>query len=289
MRGRDTAVIAVDTHPWYAFYAPLTAMVWSARGWCPLVIFVGDEEVWDGDPRAQIVRDRCCDVPDSRIARVDAIDGFRSATWAQVVRLFAAEIESIDSSDYLLTSDADMWPLGDWVGGGRDDNKDLQIYYSNAHRTEPGARPHFPMCYLGARVSAWREIVGPSPEFTVVKAAGEARLDGPVHRIGGEEIPLDVWNLDETVFGEFMLNWPGYPSRCQLIERDMTKVGQKRLDRAGWVELDNLDGYADAHLPRPGSSAENWPRVRRLFDLATGEGEWADDYYEDLKKAMVGR
>lgn len=270
------AVIATNTNPAYAFYVPLTAAMWQAQGFTPLVLFVGTPVAWT-DKRAWLALNQCFDT-NAWVRFMGDFPGHRTATVAQVARLFA--FHAALPADYFLTSDVDMWPVGPWVGGAPEE-KAVQLYFSNAHAGDD--KVHFPMCYVGARGETWHEIMkcGDAHDLKSALALCSSRppLTAQVHKIGNEIIPLDTWNFDETYFGECLSKWPGYPSQCQFIPRDFAKAGERRLDRSGWREVDSLEGYADVHLPRPGYIDANWPSVRRVFGLVLPDKlAWADDY-----------
>lgn len=281
----DYAVISSDAYSNYSFYAPLTAAVWRARGYTPLLLLVGDEKRWNDDPRLRIIADKSAHAG-AVICFLGEHPQHRPATVAQLSRLYACALSStLTADDYLLTSDVDMWPLGSWVGGGRDPSKAFQLYYANAY---PDRTNKFPICYIGARVRSWLEVMLSRASFYQALNLCAARPATPenagiFHRIRDEDIPLDVWTFDETYFGECLSAWSGFPANCQMIDRDMRRDGERRLDRAGWVDISALNGYADAHLLRPGYSAENWSRVRRLFRLLFPDRlAWADAYHAAL-------
>lgn len=285
----DYAVISSNEYSHYSFYAPLTSAVWRARGYVPLLLLVGDENKWLTDPRLRIIRDKSIEAG-AKPCFLGGYSQYRGATVAQVSRLFACVFSATPlADDYLLTSDIDMWPLGPWVGGGRDASRAFHLYYANAYADT--GRVHFPICYIGAQVRYWTEVMVRNSSFAQALALCAARPVTPenaglVHQVDGDDIPLDVWTFDETYFGECLQSWSGFPDRCQMIQRDMRRPGERRLDRSAWVDLTALDGYADAHLLRPGYSAANWPRVRRLFQmLVPGRAAWAEDYHAALARA----
>ena len=269
----------------YGFYAPLTCAVWRARGYFPLLLLTEDAALWEGEPRGRLIREYCGAQGVYMSHSGGLLSG--SATRAQVSRLFAYQVPRLAPDDYLLTSDIDMWPIGPWVGGSRDAGKALQIYYANAY--EKTGRVHFPMCYLGATQKTWAEIMTAGPARDLDEAVklcrhrpGRPENAGLVHLVPGsrEAIPLDIWDFDESYFGECLRAWPGYPDACQLIPRDMRRPGERRIDRSAWSQPLSLEPYADAHLLRPGHDRAHWQALRALFIRLVPEfATFADEYY----------
>ncbi len=284
------AVLSSDKNALYSFFAPLTCAVWRARGYTPLLLHVGDEGTWVCDRFLRVVYEHCI-AAGAKVVFLGDHPGHRPATVAQVSRLFALQY-GVQPDDYLLTSDIDMWPVGEWVGGAIDETKLLQLYYANAHDDE--GRVHYPMCYIGACAAVWRVIMerGGAEHLDAALVLSAARPPSErygdvVHRVGNDNIPLDLWNFDETYFGECLAKWEGYPSRCQMIARDMERLGEKRIDRSAWEDVRSLAEYADAHLPRPGFTANQWPRVRRLFSMILpDQARWAGRYHDALTGAV---
>jgi len=275
------AVVSSDTFSHYAFYAPLTCAVLAARCWTPLLLLVGTKESWLEGGRNRLIYNKCLEAG-ARVCFLGDFPGHRAATVAQVSRLFAHAL--VEDDDYLITSDIDMWPVGDWVGGGRDSQKAFQLYFSNAHDE---GRVHFPMCYVGGTSSSWRAVLQGGEARDLAHALELCRTRPivlpNVHLVGTEEIPLDIWNFDETYFGECLSTWSGFPTNCQMISRDFAKHGERRLDRSSWKDVTSLDGYADVHLLRPGYAPANWARVRQVFSLALPDKlAWADAYHADI-------
>ena len=153
----NRAVISSDRNLDYVFFIPITSRFWVLRGYRPLVFLVGDAAEWIADPRLRLALERTRETG-AEIYFVPEIEGVRTSTVAQVSRIFAAAAPGVADDDYIIVGDADMLPLGPWVGGGRNPGKGLQIWYSNAY--DQSEYPHWPMCYVGAEARVWREVVG---------------------------------------------------------------------------------------------------------------------------------
>lgn len=265
-------VLASDTNENYAFYAPLTCAVWRAFGFEPIMFLVGD---WTTvRPAAQEA------LRSFKRVQVPAVEGLSTATVAQLVRIYACHVEGVQDDDFLLTSDVDMWPAGQWVGHVQSDLT-LHLYNGAAYRDQP--HPQYPMCYVGARAEAWRGIVGEGPLRTCLERAtkdfNEARATW-----APKDVAERTWDFDERYLGRLISQWQGGLTR--KIARDMSKPGERRLDRSHWMiptgsdGRANFDNYADVHLPRPGFG-KMWPSIMPVLSklLPKDQHDWARDYY----------
>lgn len=268
----NRAILSSDKNLDYAFFAPITSLLWVRMGYRPLVFLVGTVAEWIADPRLRLALEWSREVG-AEVHFVPEVEGMRTSTVAQIVRIFGAFASGIGKDDYLVTGDVDMFSLGSWIGGGIDPYKDLQIWYSNAY--DQSEYPHWPMCYIGAKAKTWWEIVGDGDLLDLLAAA-----------MGG--CPKDesgAWNWDERLLGGLIAKW-NRSERTQFIPRTFVE-GEWRIDRGDWdgamAELEkrgSLSGVADAHVLRPGFTAENWPRIRRLLEIALPSSQlaWVDQY-----------
>lgn len=272
----NRVVLSSDRNPDYAFFAPLSCLLWKRHGYKALLFIVGTAAEWRADPRLRASLERSREVG-AEIHFIPTFDGVRTSTVAQCVRMFGAAVP-LAEDDYLLTSDIDMFPLGPWVGGNRNPEKDLQIYYANAYHE---GVPHYPMCYIGATVKTWRNVVACDPgsyAFVIINALANVLKNAPKDTAG-------AWSYDEYVLSRLISQWTGFPDRVQLIDRTFVE-GEWRLDRSMpakiWAEVPALTGIADAHLPRPGFTDEGWAQIRPVLNLALPRElmSWCDDYRE---------
>lgn len=263
-------VLSSDLNSMYSFFAPLSTLLWTLRGYRPILFLVGTASKWHADAQARLALEHSREVG-AEIYFVPEVEGVRTSTVAQIVRCVASALRHVDDQDYLLTSDIDMFPLGPWVGGNRDTSRSFQIYFSNAY-SDP---VHWPISYLGGKAKAWREMMG-CERGQLEKALYQALEHAPKDEVG-------AWNWDEKYVSRKIADWREFPN-VQMIDRTFVK-GEWRLDRSGWDEGWNhlngsLDGVADAHLPRPGYD-ENWSRIRPILEcvLSPDRLKWADAYH----------
>jgi hypothetical protein len=267
------AVMGCDGNHQYVGALPLTCKVWNelnnARG---LVIMAGDKETLLRERKREIDWTRDAG---ARIFFTTIAPGFFSATTAQVGRLFAYLIPWIDeNADYLLTTDADMWPLSkDWFAKNKTSDK-VTLFYSNAYNGNK-----FPLCYVSAYARIWKEVMLKSCEpRTFMQALMDALVEMPPR--GAD--PLTEWCFDEQFFSAQIKKWPGFPSKVHMVER---RGGPPvdRIDRSKWPGNPDITRMVDAHLVRPAEKKYGQTRPI-LSQLMTPEAlAWCDAYVEGSK------
>jgi hypothetical protein len=254
------AVIGCDANEAYSFFLPMTATLWRRLGFTPLFILV-DQNAWM-TPTHQLELDYLCD---AHIAWAPPHTVERTATVAQVSRLFAANLPFIHANDQLITTDADTWPLGAWIGNA---SGELQLYNVNLYPLDPHwpAPAHFPMCYVAANASVWRELMGTAPFTVGLHAALNSCQAGKPPDVSPQ---MWTWTFDERLLSERVTSWLGFPQRCVFIPRNSSCFGEASINRYRFNVPKTLAAFADAHLPRPGF-ADAWPQLRALLALAVG-------------------
>jgi len=269
-------ILGCDTNLDYAFSLPIACLAWRKRGWLPTIIFAGDVADWMREPRLYLVASRCRELGAEAtwVGRFSEVS--RTSTVAQCSRLLGHLVPGIESGDDLITSDADMIPVGPWVGGRALEPGTFQSYYANAYAGE--GIPHWPICYLRAEASTWAEVMGGG---TLREALADLLSLAPSDSTG-------AWNFDEHEFGRRLVAWGGYATRARFVDRRFVE-GEWRIDRCGWNDAmgevsrrGSLQGVADAHIIRPGWTDENWPRLRWLLTLlfSSDQMAWVDEYRE---------
>lgn len=247
-------IFSTDANPNYAFYAPLTALMWEECGYRSTVLVVGACDAWWLDRLNEV----------ATIHRLPNVRGVSTAAMTQFSRLYGYLV--CDPSDWVLMGDVDAWPLSarpfSPVEGA------LLMYASSCIRGQPNDA--YPMGYIGMQASDWRAVMS-SPSESIEGAVALVRAG-----LSGED-PL--YNRDEAFVTARLKAWDGYPLKCTFVPRDGDPI-RGRIDRSAWPAIPHVDGMIDAHLIRPGFTDENWPRIRPLLEqrLTTAAMRWADDY-----------
>ncbi len=263
---RRIITLSVSENPTYAWFVPLCTLMWrEVAGFEVSCIFVGPVDPWLLE-RAREVGTRvyeagptCCSAP---IA-------------SQLIRLFTYTLPGVEAGDYLLSVDADAWPLArafDPSGAPLD-----LLYPDGCERAET---PYFPIGYIGATAGAWREFMGieaSTPEAALV----ELYRTDPLLVAGHTG-----WNYDETMVTRSLKAWARFPEARIKTRRGDPPID--RIDRAAWPERPTAGGAIDAHLIRPGWTEANWPRLRPLLAerLSAESMAWADRYHAESISAV---
>lgn len=280
--GTRRVVLSSDENEEYSFFAPLTCLLWVLRGYRPILLLVGEEAEWKADPRRWLAVERAREIG-AQTVFIGSYPGYRTATIAQVARLFAAALPDVAPADYLITSDVDMWTLGAWVDEVRDEARPVHLYCANAWPyMEQEVR--FPICYVGANASAWCSFMNINGGLREALAAVLAENASDC----GVDVSIKVaWYFDERLVGRRLAAWSRFAER-QEIPRDIQAFGQLRLDRSQWYAVESIAGFADAHLPRPGFIDENWHRIRPLLALSLSFDHlaWVDGYRDEWMKVQ---
>jgi len=150
----------------YAFYLPLTALAWERIGFKSFVILVGRRCEWDQDPALKLILSKLEDDRKAVVVFVEAASEHRVMI-GQTSRLFAANLDGFQGfleDDYLVTSDADLWPIRREHYVPRS-NHDLVLVHSECcgsfNVSWRGNRNYkmYPIGNIGADASTWRQIM----------------------------------------------------------------------------------------------------------------------------------
>lgn len=262
------AVIASDRNPFYAWFAPLTARLWRRLGFRARLFLVGTSDEWGREAWCRLVVTAAREAGAS-IVFIPRIEAYGNGTVAQLVRLFAAGF-GFEDDEFAYVADVDFWPLSRAFFCDRDFDRLLLLAANTS-----GIRWSMT---LGARARTWRELMATEP------GGGTAALHAALARwvVPGGSMREENWIADENLLAAQVLASPRLADAVQVIRSGEPPVD--RIDRLAWFTPTSLDGFVDAHLPRPGW--EHWPSLHALFALALpNELEWADGYQAAWQEA----
>lgn len=270
---RRVAALSVDANPVYAWFVPLCALMWRHVAGFETSVLVVDSPDRALDPRLER---RMAEA--GALVRRCGVPPTGAAAASQLVRLFTCVAPGVEPDDYLVTADADAWPLASAPFQPSGAPVDL-LYPDAADRAET---PYFPMGYIGARASAWREFMGVTTSTPEGALADLYRSDATL--LAGHT----GWNYDETLVTRRLKAWPGLASARVVRRRGDPPVD--RVDRAAWPARPLADGAVDAHLLRPGWTDGSWPRLRPLLEarLPAAWLSWADGYRAEWAGPLSG-
>ncbi|KAH3746175.1 hypothetical protein Pelo_12431 [Pelomyxa schiedti] len=292
------AMFSSTVDSFYLFFTPITSLLWSNLGYTPVL----QVATHDNDPPyVKFALDMC------RKAGALVYEGFTDPsedgeweiTAVQVARLygFMMSLPSFLGDDpYILTSDADMWPLSEIYFDNQKSTKPLHLLYANAYRRgDSKVANMFPICYIGATASVWHDIMQPATMYPgsqnpVAWAEAEVKyqLKQAQQRYGakwkvGDKATSPRWYYDQILFGSRVTSWGKCPDECLMVDRS---VGRDRVDRGAWQQTYNtkagLAGKIDSHVLRPGTDDSNWEKLKDLlqFYVSPSQLEWLSAYKE---------
>lgn len=279
-------ITSSDTsHYNYLFFIPLTTLVWSrTQNYYPITFLIVSNQTRSGKDQIVLnfIREKVFEAGGiSYMINNYKSSKYRDATISQVVRLFAMNLPFNDD-DYILTSDADMWPLSKRHFNVLHSNNSLAILYHNAYKSE---MKMYPICYLGAKIKVWREIMGKEENIlqSTYKSLENASNEFPMMenwKVGSKQ-----WFFDQYLMFERVKKWGG------PIHAENRFPWKDRVDRIRWPAFPYSESFinqvksnekVDAHILRPGDTKENWIRLRGLLEILLDpkDMQWVDQYYK---------
>lgn len=276
---RQRVILACDLNRVYGFFLPITASFWTDLGYVPTILLVGTPAEWFSDKALGYAVNMAVTLG-AEVRWVPDRKGFQTSTVAQCVRITAGSVPGLRDDDYVLTGDVDMFPMpmmGPFLRQGNPDAK-FHLFYANAYAHEP--EPHFPLCYMGGTVAAWRSFI-PETLDQVLAALGpqETWTGGPTGTA------WTAWNHDEMWASRKIASHPDFVPHVQKIWRDPQ---QDRLDRAWWDRCPPPAACVDCHALRAGWTEENWPRLMTAFQAVTPMAGSIAHYRDNFVRLMDG-
>ncbi len=290
-------VLGCDANPDYLFPLPMTAALWRKAGWRVRVLLCGPAAGWC-DGAGKVAIGRLVDV-DAEMVLVRTPEACsRPTTVPQLARLYAAAW-SQNPDEYLLTADADMWPMPampQLLARGARQPGSIDCYGGDAYDHEP--KPKVPICYIGAPAGTWRTLMNLAEGQDATEAMGRdlrEHLAETAERNDPDE-GFSEWCFDERYMGALLTDWRAIFTTVNTVLRFPDKkfwtggpgsgcVG--RIDRGDWRQSEDLDNVIDAHLDRPGWTERNWGRYGALLAAVAPEVVGlATEYREQFIRAM---
>ena len=253
---KKRVVLAVDASITYFFFMGIVTMLWQKyMGFCPVILIADDISNWLNDPVKKYALNFSRSYG-AEIYFIDKIDNFKSSTVAQNARMYALCLPMYHDEMYLMTSDMDMLPLSKEFFNKQDMSYDVHLDYANA---SDGS--HYPLCYVGAKVKTWREIMQPSNPNSIEESLKSIFYQSGLDK---QEDGMRLWCFDEEMFGRKIKAWSGYPSKCQKFDR---RGGPPvdRIDKSCWPKTVKVKGMSDCHSVRPGYTSPNWEKIESVL------------------------
>ena len=244
---KNFALFACDSNKIYAFFAPMTARLWQRIGYGVAVILVGSQSQWEENEALRLALE---EMRRMRVRRywLPELGGHRTSTLAQTSRIYAGALPEFRETDFIITGDADMWPLSQSFFGVADPTK-FYIAYSNAYGPAPDGVQHYPICYIGAPHKLWQDMMRVKPG-TFVESV-QKQLDEGLGKNNADG--WACWNYDERLVGIRITEWIADPAVKAKVVFNTRYGGPPvdRVDRCAWPEgMIDVSQKSDAHMPR---------------------------------------
>lgn len=240
------------------------------------------------------------------------IETWSAATVAQNVRQHAAALDWIRAEDWLLLSDADLWPLTRDFYHQHDDfaGRMVSLYSNGDHfagkkdvleRFRNGnSIQSLPTCHVIMRAKDWRQIYDIQKGDTV-NAATARTLEKMKSWIKDASDPgLALWCIDQwyaTVltcqqiwFGDTPPPMSPVPPGGRILKSPNVMLVERaghppadRLDRGRpWVWPFEKDKWTDAHIFKSPFAPKQWKQIVPVIDVMLPEhSQWIRNYREE--------
>ena len=284
----------------YAFYLPLTALAWERFGFKSVVQIIGTRIEWERSrPLSWILSH--LEARRVTILFIDAINDQRPSL-GQTARIFTANFAGFPGQpdDYLITSDADLWPLHKEHYTPKENMKIVLVHgHCCGFFSFNGSMYRmYPMSNIGATVKTWRQIMNDGNQYANDSDSIVQYLEGSygpkvrVKPIIGDQ----NWYLDQLVVSVRIQHWINEHGNKNV--HMVSDQGFDRVDRPRWKSdvdkcLANQSFYEkmyDAHLPGSPFMPDVWnmmkPLVHLMYGVDSWQAAWADDYAKGFHRIM---
>ena len=258
----------------YAFYLPLSVVAWLRINYQSIVIIIGTKKQWSSHKVLGVILHEL-ETLGAVLIFIDSKPE-QATMLGQVSRLFVPVLMPWDRSNsteepYLITSDADIWPLShalfDLTPGTKIVSSNSECCGSFKHRER--MYKMLPMCYIGMHLSTWSEVmnfdVKPNEPIT-----NSQYILSYLQKDFGDIVTKKVvrggnvgWYMDQHLISIRIQEWAAKnpPNSIQYIRRDTRR---DRIDRAYWNAHDITD-KKDSHLLLSGYLPGTWERLLPLL------------------------
>jgi hypothetical protein len=274
------------------FHLPLTALAWERIGFRCIIPIIGNQTEWRSSPLLSFVLTQL-EVRKAEILFIEAPRHLRRIL-SQTARLFAVNVDGFPagSDDYVITSDADLWPLNRDHFTPKKDNKLILVHSQccGFFQINGTVYPMYAMSNIGATVATWKQILNEGHRFANDSSSIMQYLEdvhGPRLRDG---VMAGNWYVDQETVSLRIQQWVDKYSNESIYY--VSDQGFDRIDRLHWTRDLNQSAHNqthfrhmfDAHLP----GKSRWNNIQPLLQLMFGPDswqlQWALDYVDNFNR-----
>lgn len=281
----------------YAFYLPLTVLAWQRIGFESIIVIIGERSEWQSHPVLSHVLDTLKRLP---VATVLFMAGKieNRMMLSQVVRICVSNMKRFPgrSSDFVMTTDSDMWPLRKqhfYLPEGV--NRSIILLHSDFFGPFNFGGRSFKMLHMmnvGARAATWREIINGNSSAAIELNDSENILNY-FQQIFGEQVRKPVefasndWCMDQKMMSIRIDEWINRQNSTEDSVFKVSDDGLSRIDRSSWnlsnVQPYSFGNYYDAHLILDGFMPERWrtaiqPLLHLMYEKNSTRYEFCNRY-----------
>lgn len=286
----------------YAANAPLSAYIWRHHiGFFPIVFAVTHTNLtMSAEHVVDAIRDAGGMVEIVHPRHTDA-----TQTMAQLVRIATFALPFISDHDYIVTTDADIWPMSQlYWKNALNFNQHFTIVNGEFFRQHVHVEVGMAMCYIGAMASTWKVLILHSVDAITSNMSALQ----PLSNSGGAMDAASITNLIIDAGKEFRKErWAGltkgghqwfwdqvfltYAFRhlvktCNATYATGANLQARRLDRSGWNFNGDIEHYTDAHLIYPLTAAHVWSKLMDVWHKMFNTTVWPETYRSGLLQKL---
>ena len=289
-------VISLDQGRDYAFSAPLAALFWRhVIGYEPLIILADTESDWTASRRSKVALDAMRH-HGFDVRFVGHVEGYETGRIGQNAREHAGIYRDLAPDDWLMMSDADLWPLSRTYHRQHEGSAKRAVCLNGMldhfqgrdvllDRLARGVRfQTIPTCCVTMRVSDWRERYGLIAGADIAPAI-KITLDWWTSTCIKENADRGfwMWMMDQDIVTHRIVTADWFPSGLELVER----IPMRRLDRGEW-NPGAMSESLDSHIFKRPDCEENWAKLREVVAMfAPSQLAWADAYRSDFRNSYA--
>lgn len=259
---KPVAILSCDTNPDYLFCLPIVAKSWELQGIFPATFVFGDDV-----PKKLLNKYLPGGI--ACLQNIYFTKSSNKALYSQCMRLYIWL--GLPEDIYYIIGDADMFIASDFLY--RDGDK------VNVFGHDLTGFNEIPMCYIGAPVDKWKEIMNSTNVAADIEKY--SKYDSDVWH--------EAWGADQQIITAKLKEY-GY-DKINFINRG-TDPNNLNLPLGRWDRYGGFKRPAgqihDVHLPREPYSEESFPKIVAMCkDVYPNESwDWLEEYRNEFLKTI---
>ena len=271
----------------YAFHLPLTVLAWEKQGFKSLVILMGTRDYWTGCEVRRYILEHL----EQRECRIVFLTASKEneISLSQTARLFSYRYFTLPENAYILTSDADLWPLqrNHYIPSPGKVVLSTNAYCCKSFIHNGTSYDMQPMSTIGMSVQHWRRMM----EGLINTRMPDDPSANQILNYFAREFGAQVFSPVEKGmnFGWFMDQQMVSVRLKQLEIQDGVRQMQFtrhhhgiRIDKTNWKIPPTLSGKVGAHMLLRAHLKRVWkkivPLLEKMYGAKSAEFNWANAY-----------